>query len=377
MINKFNKLCIIAMCLIAFSFELTSCKKDLDASPSSTISKTTITNDGIPYFSDEKELIGELLARLNERNKGDLFGYDTTFSYTSIGGYSDRCYSSIIAIADSLDYASYSAMVNNNLDQLSITEVDGEECCLPRYYNTPLRYIANLDGLFQVGNVVTRIFEEGNVSTNINNVSSLRSLPSFEMAMLDTMYYCFPNEEEEEEESGDMNAKGTHASYFLELEDLCNLPSWIYIQFNSNHSNHSLHDYYVNKQTRRTADNHRITMRLFYNTFLANYNTKLRTAFVQCTAMKRHWTLTWLLNPTNMNVHVSTISCVDKLGVKSSIDKPVHTSSYLQMLYVARVYGLLTSSNRYVHFRSSKSYLTSKEVPSGCSLIWGDQAWVE
>jgi hypothetical protein len=63
---------------------------------------------------------------------------------------------------------------HNNYIQL--IEEDGEYSVQTIYYNTPLRFFMNEEGIFQVGKYVFKVFDKAEVTTSIQNLDKLKEI---------------------------------------------------------------------------------------------------------------------------------------------------------------------------------------------------------
>lgn len=375
--NIIASFAIIALGCISFI----SCEKDSTQNETNNTPSFKNNSGAIPYYATTTTMEEELERKINYKNQGPkaLYEYEILHGCLSIGGLSDFFYWN--TITDTLSYNTFLSITNSRSNLFNLTTIDGENYCLPKFTKSPLRYIADTNGYFQIGSTVTRIFEEGTVSTDISHISNLRNLYSYYEALNDTVtFLCFPIIEEDlpnainSTESTDN--KSSVATYPTNLEQLFDWPSWISLESNEGHENHLK---YVNKKEKQTSGRYRVELELFYNTFFEfELGTiyKWETAYVSAVSLKKRWTQMWTLEPTNMHLHLSLLSCVGNLGITSLIDITTPCSCYERVLYQAKVRGLFTRSKNYVHFRASHSSLTSDNVSNGCDLIWGEQTYV-
>ena len=344
------------------------------------------TTDPIPYFSDSDQLIKEMERRISLRNSSlaELIAYETTDGYTSIGGMSDTMYFSVISDTTITTLEDFHDILQEYTGYITLSDVDTVQYCLPKFNYIPQRYIANRDGLYQVGDYVTRLFEKGTVTTKIGYLNNLISLSDSNLDQLDTTKYFFnpiiendPSDsilERGSDEFEEEPIRSVQASYSNYYANLWNLPSW-YFMSDAASIPHKEHSRVTSKTQQRTNGSYRVNIKLYYS-FNIYYNGRDCLAYVQCQSLKKKWYGLYVLEPTNnMDINVRTLSCVEDEVYMSAFTKNISSSQYIQLLYVANVYGTFTSYSKYVHFRASRSYVKSDKVTNGAWITFGAQTY--
>ncbi|MBQ9864374.1 MAG: hypothetical protein IJM33_03440 [Bacteroidales bacterium] len=159
-------------CLALLVALFVSCSKEQEANKYGH-SNNISTKDGYSMLSFQNTL--QLYQKILEiESQDDLTQYETNLGYTSIGRLSDAFFSSI-------DYSSF-----NNAGELTAymaanskyidteTEYDSAISYVPKFFHSRYRYVANEDGMYQVGDSIYRLFSTGTVSTASTNLDRLR-----------------------------------------------------------------------------------------------------------------------------------------------------------------------------------------------------------
>ncbi len=375
-----NKKIVLIVTLIISTLSCTKNIEDYNGS-NGTLLKS---NESIPYFSSVEDMIYELNQRMERSNEGvdALIDYENNKGYTSIGRLADEFYFKCIDTIqnDTLllnTFKSYTDLITLNIS-------DEDTFYLPKYSSIPQRYIANGDGLFQIGDYVTRIFEDGTVTTSIENLDYLREVSSSDLMYLDTSVFFYSPVYDENDNiilnNNPTNSKGEHATYLFDIAETLNLPSYVFMEFQGNDADHNLHNIYMNRSETSKSGKHKIKMTMSFTKqvyFSGPVNGgKYFLAYLDCESFKKRWWGGWTLEPTTLTIKLQTISCVEELGVRSYLNINVSGSKYEQLLYIANVKGIFTNGKKYVHFRGSNSQLSSEEVTNPAYLVFGDLQYI-
>ncbi|MCR4931688.1 MAG: hypothetical protein K5918_04540 [Bacteroidales bacterium] len=374
-----NKKIVLIVTLIISTLSCTKNIEDFNGS-NGTLLKS---NESIPYFSSVEDMIYELNQRMERSNEGvdALIDYENNKGYTSIGRLADEFYFKCIDTIqnDTLllnTFKSYTDLITLNIS-------DEDTFYLPKYSSIPQRYIANRDGLFQIGNMVTRIFEEGTVSTTVDNITSLKNMSPSDLVDLDTLRFFYsPVYKDGDNETSNIETeqnKGTHAQYLFDMEETMNWPSHCYMEFQGDDADHTLHNIYMKRSETSKSGKNKVEMNLsfskqYYMIDLV-HGGKYFLAYLDCKSYYKKW-YGWILNPTTMRIKLNTLSCVEECGIKSYLNINVTGSKYERLLFIANVNGLYTNGKKYVHFRGSNSQLSSEEVTNPAYLVFGDLRYV-
>ncbi len=204
MINKFNKLCIIAMCLIAFSFELTSCTKD-DSTLDNSINLSRPTkNDKIPHYRNLDEVL-DIVTMVNSMDSIEqIYEYECQRGFLSFGLFYDMAFDTINFEQLAYDEEGIRDLCNKYWDILDTSWQNEELYVEPKYTQNLLRYAANKEGFLFIGDTLLRIFKNHTLATLSGNEDVLRSInpecPEF--AVDDSLVFFFFTSSENATEGG-------------------------------------------------------------------------------------------------------------------------------------------------------------------------------
>lgn len=182
--NRINRQYILPF-LVAFSAfaMLISCNKDDDETIANTNSQTKI-NSPMLVFANEKELYATLDKIEGFTSIDELARYEKQMGYSSIGCMSDQ-------FLDSIDFGSYNSIEDfykDMMDHSNLVEVEKEPdsavSYVPKFFHDRCRYVANMNGMYQVGDNVTRLLTSGRVVTNKSNMAVLLTLTDSNIASI-------------------------------------------------------------------------------------------------------------------------------------------------------------------------------------------------
>lgn len=126
----------------------------------------------IKIFNSQAELDSTISATL-AMNVDGLKSCDDKNGFNSFGRISDEFYESIVpenfkSVDDMLNF------INENSEYIElIIDENGDSVVTTKYSNSIYRYVMNQDNLFQVNNIVHKVFNEGVVSTDVKNINKL------------------------------------------------------------------------------------------------------------------------------------------------------------------------------------------------------------
>lgn len=122
------------------------------------------------------------VQKLSSLSVEELITYEKNNGYKSFGKKSERIYKNIdIENISSVD--ELKAYVEKNKDYLRLSKnEDGEYVYETVLDGNPFRYIINEDRLFIIGNSVYKVFEDGVVSTDIENIDKLQAAKSLSVS---------------------------------------------------------------------------------------------------------------------------------------------------------------------------------------------------
>ncbi len=144
-------------------------------------------NSGQPIESGDllsfknAETLNEEINKVLAMNYNELKAYEESKGYESFGRKCDEIYNSINPEDfKSLDeIKSFVEKYNEYL--IMVDEGNGEFSVETVLESNPYRYFINTNKLFQVNNSVYKLFEDGIVSTDVNNISQLATMTNKEI----------------------------------------------------------------------------------------------------------------------------------------------------------------------------------------------------
>jgi len=169
-LKKGKVYCLACLALLTALFM--SCNKEQEIDKYSH-SNNISTKDGYSIMSFHN--MSQLYQKLLEiESQDDLSQYETNLGYASIGRLSDDFFSSInySSFNNANELTAYMAANNKYTD--TETEYDSAVSYMPKFFHSRYRYVANEDGMYQVGDSVYRLFSTGTVSTASTNLNRLR-----------------------------------------------------------------------------------------------------------------------------------------------------------------------------------------------------------
>lgn len=180
--NVGQLMCKLLVCsMVTMVVLFVSCDKD----DSSYINFTNSPkSQSIPYFLDRDAVWTAITTAMSFDSVSQLLEYEQISDRQSIGALSDAFYEKI-NIGEFENQEDVIAYYNANTDFLDTIVEFGEVLISPKWFDSPYRFVANIDGLFIVGNQVYRLFNRCMVSTNISNLNLLTSLNESDVNGLD------------------------------------------------------------------------------------------------------------------------------------------------------------------------------------------------
>ena len=170
---------------------LSSCQKDEPLPPGGNIPAAKSSARSIPHYNDERTFLRTLNTILAFDSLPQRLAFEAANGRSSVGCRADVLCATIepATLPDeptALDfYSRHTAL----LDTLHLS--DGSTAIVPRWYNNPLRYLADSNGLFSVGNTVYRLFKSGVVSSDISLAQSLADLDEESLDNLDNSNFQY------------------------------------------------------------------------------------------------------------------------------------------------------------------------------------------
>lgn len=162
--------------LLLLSIFLFSCKKEENEikSPISHPAKSDPSED-LLKFEDETEFM-QTLHQTSSYDLTERTTWENSKSFVSLGRSNDEFYETIDETSFT-DFADIEAFVNSNRDKIRLEpDGSGEYYLQTVLFKQPLRYFANRDAMFQIGDKVYLVLEDGLVFTSINNIKTLKEI---------------------------------------------------------------------------------------------------------------------------------------------------------------------------------------------------------
>jgi len=167
--------------MMAGSILFISCTKEIGLDPTSKGGNASfmVTPSAIPYFANEGDLTNRLIEI--EANLDDLATFEDNLGYVSIGRLSDEFFDTIDfdSFVEANDFEQF--MLNNSQFAEKEIEPDGAISYVPRFFHNRLRYVANTNGLFQVGDTIFRLVTHGMAFSHCCNTGNISSMSETEI----------------------------------------------------------------------------------------------------------------------------------------------------------------------------------------------------
>lgn len=342
---------IIAVAIIMNSLA-TSCTKDVNEDVN-TMTVHTKKIENVPTFINYGEFNHELTYRLSLRNSGidTLYGYEVLYSnYNSIGVISDKLYYGFISDTTKSE-RDFMDFVEVNEAYIQFVDEDTITYCLPRFYQTPLRYIANEEGLFALDSSVVKLFDNGTVTTSICNIDELRTMKECDIDLNDTVFLYTPYVSED------------------------SLGIVIFNDFEKkaiNHSNHLNASTYHNSKVNGI---YRLKTEIYYSTLVQLFPfRKYHSAYFTAKTFKKGFLGLYFLEPSSMVIDARYRSCSFDESRYDEFRATESTSEYNRQLFTAVSNSLFTSRKKAAHFWAIHIGAQSDIVPDGAWIVKGDQS---
>jgi len=152
----------------------------------SLIKQKSFNSNGLMYFSNQEEF-ANTMDMLLAMDFDELCAYEDSLGYTSYGRECEELYYNSIEGEDSLtsdeEIENFVSEHSNFLN--TTTDFDGEELYVPILFDHPFRYVLNENKMFQIGDMIFKVYNSGIVSTNYQNLSALINLQENELSSIE------------------------------------------------------------------------------------------------------------------------------------------------------------------------------------------------
>jgi hypothetical protein len=162
-----KKIITVIGVIAAFAVVLSSCTKE------GGLLKTEDAKEML-QFKDHDEL-SATLSLVSNMSENERKQWENSQNFKSLGRISDEIY----AKANPENFKSmedFYSFVEKNSAYLQLEEDKDGQILNTKLYFTALRYIVGKDQFYQVGDIVSKVFEQGVASTHIDNIGELKNL---------------------------------------------------------------------------------------------------------------------------------------------------------------------------------------------------------
>ena len=187
--KTYLKLSLLAV-LVAGATMIISCEKESNENTMLPSSYTKSMDIPIPNYSTYEE-VNEIINKVSTFDTlKELLDYEEAQGRKSIGAISDK-------LCEETDWEQFSSKEDiiefySENSNLLDTIVDKDEISiLPKFDNTRMRYVANENGLFTIGNNAYKLFKDCVISTHKNNLNKLIYLDESNLNNLDTTIFSY------------------------------------------------------------------------------------------------------------------------------------------------------------------------------------------
>jgi hypothetical protein len=153
--------------LVAVATILASCSKN-DHETSSSLENNILYFETIEEFNSELEKVVKM-------NESEILEWEEEKGFKSFNQEAEDLYRNIDPQKFKSEYEVKQFVEKNNKFLKLTVDPNGEYELDIQLNNTPLKYIANNDGLFQIGNSIYKVFNEGVVSLDEQRTDDLKN----------------------------------------------------------------------------------------------------------------------------------------------------------------------------------------------------------
>jgi|GEM_PF-3326726 len=154
-----------------------SCKKDIiDFGDSITPIVSKDQANYIPKYESLSEVFNRIVTINNADSIDYIVHYEDSCGYRSIGLISDLVYDTLNIESHCSDFDSLLLFFNQHNDVLDTIWDGGDFYVEPKYDGNFFRHVANIDGLFRIGDTIVRIFKKTTIAAHINDINTLLAL---------------------------------------------------------------------------------------------------------------------------------------------------------------------------------------------------------
>lgn len=178
----------MAAILVAGTATFTSCEKDDNQVPHPFFEKSASVS--IPRYSTYDEVLEIIEKATSFDTLPKLLEYEKSQGRNSIGAISDKFYEAI-DLKQFTDENDVMKFYSQNADMLDTVVEKGEISIMPKWDMISMRYVANENGLFIIGDYAYRLFKYCVVTAPENYLDKLISLEEENLDNLDTTIFSF------------------------------------------------------------------------------------------------------------------------------------------------------------------------------------------
>lgn len=193
---KFHTIAAVAALVALAAAAATSCQKEESVPDRAwTSSHTAYGKDAplpFPHYGTPGQLKAELRTVMALDSLSQLLSREAAMGRRSAGCASDELCSAADP-ASFTDRASVLDFYRHNRGRVDTLHCGGAVVVVPRWHKTPLRYVADTNGLFAVGNTVYRLFADGLLSADISLAQQLADIDESQWTRADrAVFHCTP-----------------------------------------------------------------------------------------------------------------------------------------------------------------------------------------
>lgn len=143
-----------------------------------------------PHYGTPAQLKAELRTIMALDSLPQLLAREAATGHRSAGCASDE----LCRAADPASFTDRAAVLDfyrRNRGRVDTLHCGGVVVVVPRWHKTPLRYVADTNGLFAVGNTVYRLFTDGLLSADISMAQQLADIDESQWAYADRAVFPY------------------------------------------------------------------------------------------------------------------------------------------------------------------------------------------
>ena len=175
----------LAFALVA-TLTAVSCEKATETGLPDPVFNKKELRTSIPTYASFREVYSIIDTVYDLESTESIVRYELARGRRSIGSIADAYYDSVLSATAEESVTDPIAFYRQHRIYIdSMILHDGQLALVPKWFEEPMRYVANAEGMFAVDSIVYRIFRRGLVGTPWRNAEELRNLEESQLALLD------------------------------------------------------------------------------------------------------------------------------------------------------------------------------------------------